>query len=175
MRLLLDLNNDLVVTGTVFPTTHLLASLGFPSFPKAGFSNPRLTLSQTEVSPGGGCDDTHMVPHFAQMIQLCLLTIEYRFQVQSGDVLVAVNGRNVRGSSIQAVAQLILGPIGSSVPLPHPFQPHLHSCGFSTCVFSVNWCFDARVWPSVSLHPASDLCQNKKYDFFCKAGALKFW
>ena len=38
-------------------------------------------------------------------------------QVQSGDVLVAVNGRNVRGSSIQAVAQLILGPIGSSVIL----------------------------------------------------------
>ena len=76
MRLLLDLNNDLVVTGTVFPTTHLLASLGFPSFPKAGFSNPRLTLSQTEVSPGGGCDDTRMVPHFVQMIQLCLLTIE---------------------------------------------------------------------------------------------------
>jgi hypothetical protein len=65
--LLLDLNNDLVVTGTVFPTTRLLASLGFPSFPKAGFQ-PYLTLFLTEVSPGGGCDDTRMVPHFAQMI-----------------------------------------------------------------------------------------------------------
>ena len=123
MRLLLDLNNDLVVTGTVFPTTHLLASLGFPSFPKAGFSNPRLTLSQTEVSPGGGCDDTHMVPHFAQMIQLCLLTIEYRFQVQSGDVLVAVNGRNATATSPCSLKASSPSRISTRSIFPSIFSP----------------------------------------------------
>jgi hypothetical protein len=34
-------------------------------FPKAGFSKLWLTLSQTEVTPGGGCDGTHMVPFIA--------------------------------------------------------------------------------------------------------------
>jgi hypothetical protein len=58
----------------------------------------------------------------------------FLYQVQSGDILVAVNGRNVRGCSIQAVAQLILGPIGSSVSLFIILISCVcHSCGVVLC------------------------------------------
>ena len=81
-----------------------------------------LHSSSPEVTPGGGCDDTRMVEQSIQLPQTAhAVARSYSnwSQVQSGDVLVAVNGRNVRGSSIQAVAQVILGPIGSSVtPTP---------------------------------------------------------
>ena len=71
--------------------------------------------------------------------------------MQSGDVLVAVNGRNVRGSSIQAVAQLILGPIGSSVILsplqlgrinhaPTHYPPHPVSV-----ISVINVCFQCQL------------------------------
>jgi hypothetical protein len=92
-------------------------------------------------------------------------------QVQSGDVLVAVNGRNVRGSSIQAVAQVILGPIGSSVT-PTPSSSILVTLHFLVLdnstqrliyltllrsAFSVIWYSVARGLHSAFLLPASDL------------------